>query len=74
MIPQIPANNFNFEIDPSTDGFNHFRVDNFGNIFVNNYLNREQIQEYSLTIILKDSFYPFTGKIALHLIFKNYCL
>uniref|UniRef100_A0A914YF43 Cadherin n=1 Tax=Panagrolaimus superbus TaxID=310955 RepID=A0A914YF43_9BILA len=53
------ANTFNFEIDPSTVNYEHFRIDNFGNIYVNNILEREKIQEYELLIILKDSFYPF---------------
>uniref|UniRef100_A0AC34F3S9 Cadherin domain-containing protein n=1 Tax=Panagrolaimus sp. ES5 TaxID=591445 RepID=A0AC34F3S9_9BILA len=53
------ANTFNFEIDPSTLHYEHFRLDNNGNIYVNNILDREKIQEYKLLIILKDSFYPF---------------
>ncbi|KAE9546255.1 hypothetical protein FO519_010533, partial [Halicephalobus sp. NKZ332] len=53
------ANNFNFEIDPGTDGFEHFGINNMGSIFVKNYLDRELIPEYKLRIVLKDSFPPF---------------
>ena len=61
LIEKHLVNTFNFEIDSSTINHQHFRIDNYGNVYVNTILDREQIQEYELLIILKDSFYPFIG-------------